>query len=145
MVVQEETNDRLLEKVERIYTWLDGEIAGHSDLADACRACGACCDFGAFGHRLFVTTPEIMYLSAKLGPENIKPMTTTRCPYQADGRCTIYQNRFAGCRIFYCKADKNFQSALSGTALKRLKAICEELQIQYQYTDLATALNGFAG
>ncbi len=144
MVVQEHTNNRLLEKVEQIYNWLDGEIAGHSDLAASCRACGDCCDFGGFDHRLFVTTPEIMYLTAKLGPENIKPMTTTRCPYQADGRCTIYDNRFAGCRIFYCKADKDFQSTLSETALKKLKAICDELQIQYQYTDLATALNNFA-
>ncbi len=161
MVVQKHTNSRLLEKVERIYNWLDSEIAGHNDLAAACRACGACCDFespaqhqsgaspssigAGFDHRLFVTTPEIIYLAAKIGAENIKPMTTGRCPYQANGKCTVYDNRFAGCRIFCCKANMDFQSSLSEAALKKLKAVCSELQISYRYVDLAAALNGFAG
>ena len=145
MVVQEQTNSSLLEKVEQIYNWLDGEIGNRSDLAGECKACGACCDFGGSDHRLFVTAPEIMYLVAKLETKNIRPMTTGRCPYQADGKCTVYDNRFAGCRIFCCRADKDFQSELSEEALRRLKAVCDELKIPYRYRGLAAALNNFVG
>ena len=40
-----------------------------------CNACGNCCDFDAYGHRLYITPPELMYLADKIGKENLKPMT----------------------------------------------------------------------
>jgi len=86
-----------------------------------------------------------MYLTANLGAENIKPMPTSRCPYNIGGRCTVYEYRFAGCRIFCCNGDADFQSRLSESALKKLKSVCTEFQIPYRYTDLASALNSFAG
>jgi hypothetical protein len=146
-----ETNGQLLKRVAEIYNWLDLQISSNSELAGLCNTCGKCCNFAQpdpateqeFDHRLFVTTPESMYLAANLGAENIKPMTTG-CPYNIDGKCTIYEYRFAGCRIFYCKGDKNFQSELSESALKKLKLLCTEFQIPYRYSDLATALNGFS-
>ncbi len=55
--------------------------------------------------------------------------------------CTVYEHRFAGCRIFCCKGNKDFQSGLSESALRELKSICEELDIPCRYTDLATSLN----
>jgi len=147
--------------VAEIYNWLHSRIRQHGDLAGLCDACGKCCDFGSlapvskqqpapgfdrrFDHRLFITTPELMYLTANLGAENIKPMRTSRCPYNIDGKCTVYEYRFAGCRIFCCKADADFQSRLSESALKKLKAICTEFKIPYRYTDLASALNSLAG
>ncbi|GAJ10797.1 unnamed protein product [marine sediment metagenome] len=144
------TNNRLLGKVAEIYTWLDTKIRDNNKLTGQCKACGKCCDFGSpdqgFDHRLFVTSPELMYLTtgqqaANLGAENIKSMPTKRCPYNIDGKCTVYEYRFAGCRIFYCNADADFQSELSESALKKLKSLCVEFQIPYRYTDLATALN----
>jgi len=102
-----------------------------------------------------------MYLTANIGAEGIKPMLTsrgstpltTRCPYNIDGKCSVYKYRFVGCRIFYCKGDsathladkKDFQSRLSESALKKFKSLCEEFGIDYHYADLATALNNFAG
>lgn len=86
-----------------------------------------------------------MYLTANLGAENIKPMTDSRCPYNIDGKCTIYEYRFAGCRIFCCNADADFQSRLSEEVLKKLKSTCAEFQIPYRYTDLAVGLNNLAG
>ena len=44
-----------------------------------------------------------------------------------------------------CNGDVDFQSKLSESTLKKLKSLCTEFQIAYQYTDLAIALNGFAG
>jgi hypothetical protein len=143
MVAGGKTNSQLLKRVAEIYKWLDSQISNNSDLAGTCSACGKCCDFAQVDHRLFVTTPELMYLTANLGAENIQPMTTSRCPYHSGGKCSIYGNRFSGCRIFCCKADADFQSRLSESALKKLKLLCTEFQIPYHYTDLASALNGF--
>ena len=140
-----QNNNQLLVKVAEIYNWLDLQRRHYSSLAGICDVCGECCNFDKFDHRLFVTPPELMYLSANLGAENIKLMPSSRCPYNISGECTIYAYRFAGCRVFYCKADKDFQSRLSESALKKFKSICTEFQIPYRYTDLATALNSFVG
>ncbi len=156
MVAASKANRRLVQEVTEIYNWLDSQISEQSNLAGRCDACGRCCDFKGFDHRLFVTTPELLYLAANVGAENIKPppllscdsktrgrikpMTTNRCPYQTDDKCTVYKFRFAGCRIFCCKADKDFQSRLSEMAIKKFKSICEQFLIPYRYADLATAL-----
>jgi hypothetical protein len=145
------SKSQLIKKVAEIYGWLDLQIANNSDLAGACDGCGRCCVFDDsaseqnFDHRLFLTTPELMYLTANISSEGIKSMTTSRCPYNINGKCSIYEYRFSGCRIFCCRGDKDFQSRLSESALKKFKAICEEFDIDYRYIDLATALNNFAG
>ncbi len=139
------TNKRLLGKVAEIYTWLDTKIRDNNKLTSQCKACGKCCDFDKFDHHLFVTPPELMYLTTNLGAENIKSMPTNRCPYNIDGKCTVYEYRFAACRIFCCDADADFQSELSESALKKFKSLCTEFQIPYRYTGLADALNSLAG
>lgn len=161
MVAEFKVSSQLLTRVCEIYDWLDSQICEAADLAGRCDACGKCCEFAGsaivcgqdpvpaseqvFNHLLFVTTPEVMSLAASLRCENIKPMLTNRCPYNIGGKCSVYEHRFAGCRIFCCKADTDFQSGLSESAVKRFKSICTELHIPYRYTDLATALNGLAG
>jgi hypothetical protein len=142
-----QANSQLLQKVAKVYEWLDLQISNNPALIGRCDVCGKCCEFDkpaceqGFDHRLFVTTPEMMYLAAKLGAENMRPMPTSQCPYNIEGKCSVYKYRFAGCRIFYCRGDKDFQSELSESALKKFKSICEEFEIDYQYADLATALN----
>ena len=145
MAAGSEANRRLLERVAEIYKWLDLQVRLEADMAGACRSCGDCCDFDRFDHRLFITPPELMYLAANLGAENIKPMLSGRCPYNVDGKCSVYEYRFSGCRIFCCNGDADFQSRLSEEVLERLKSICVELQIPYRYTDLAAGLNNLAG
>ena len=145
MVAGQRTDARLLEKVDEVYIWLESQIRRNGILAGACKACGDCCDFSAFDHRLFVTSPEMIYLAARLGADNIKTMSSGRCPYNIDGKCVIHQNRFVGCRIFCCKGDADFQSDLSESVLKKLKSICNEFEIPYRYLDLAAALNTFDG
>jgi hypothetical protein len=124
--------------VAEVYEWIDLQIG---QTASQCEACGKCCDFEDYDHRLFVTGAELIYFAAKIGPKKIKPMPAGRCPYNIDGECTVYPYRFGGCRIFSCKGDKDFQSRLSEQAVEKFKAICEEFHIPYRYTDLATALN----
>ncbi len=145
MVAGQRIDDRLLEKVAEVYARLELQISHSGKLAGDCEACGDCCDFRKFDHRLFVTPPELIYLKEKLGSENIKAMPSGRCPYNIDGRCSIHKHRFAGCRIFYCKGDADFQSRLSESVLNRFKSICTDFKIPYRYLDLATALNTFTG
>jgi hypothetical protein len=144
MVAGSEVDRRLLVSVAEIYKWLQKQISTGGDMPGVCRACGDCCDFEGFDHRLFITPPELMYLAAKLGAENIKPMPGRRCPYNVDGKCTIYEYRFSGCRIFCCNGDADFQSRLSEEALQMFKSICTEFQIPYRYADLAAGLNSLA-
>jgi hypothetical protein len=144
MVAGSEIDVQLLERIAEIYKWLQMQISTGSNISGVCRACGDCCDFESFDHRLFVTPPELMYLTANLGDEKIKPMLTGRCPYNIGGKCSIYEYRFSGCRIFCCEGDVDFQSSLSEAVLQKLKSICVEFQIPYRYTDLAAGLNSLA-
>ena len=157
----------IVNRVSNIYNWLDEELSARSVAAGACGICGKCCDFESFGHRLFVTTPEMLFFANKIGSRNITGHFTTvipakagiqesvcnetssikisggRCPYQVDGKCSVYEHRFASCRIFCCKGNPDFQSELSEAAVKKFKALCDEFQIPYRYVDLPTALKDF--
>ncbi len=144
MVGRHRPNHQLIKKVAEVYDWLDSQVESHRDLAGRCEACGKCCDFESFDHKLFVTPPELAYLSANLCGENIKPMKTSRCPYNIDSKCTIYKYRFAGCRIFCCNGNADFQSSLSESAIKKFKSLCSEYQVEYRYDDLPTALGNSA-
>ncbi|MBN1507246.1 MAG: YkgJ family cysteine cluster protein [Sedimentisphaerales bacterium] len=131
----------MLAEVAELYEWLDAQLRQDPDGAGRCEACGACCDFPAYDHRLFVTPPELIYLAARLNVSTLKPMLAGTCPYQQGRRCTVHGHRFAACRIFCCKGDSSFQSELSEATIKRLKAICERFEIAYRYQDLCAALN----
>ena len=136
------TNQKLLQEVADFYDWLDSHIS--RNLSGECDACGQCCDFISYDHRLYVTIPEILYLAANLKVETLKPMTSGICPYNQIGKCTVYKFRFSGCRIFNCNADPDIQSDLSESAIRKLKEICTKHQIPYRYMDLDSALNSSA-
>lgn len=144
MVGEPERHRRIIAEVEALYDWIDSQLRQDPRGAGSCRACGACCDFAAYDHRLFVTPPELMYLAAKLDTPQLKGMSGGRCPYQRDLRCTVHEHRFAACRIFCCSGDSAVQSELSEAVVERLKIICDRLEIPYRYQDLATALESLA-
>ncbi|MCU0917615.1 MAG: YkgJ family cysteine cluster protein [Planctomycetes bacterium] len=135
---------RLIEEVAALYDWIETQMRQNPDRAGRCRACGACCDFPAYDHRLFVTLPELIYLAGKLEQRELQPMTAGRCPYQQERQCTVHAHRFAGCRIFCCTGDPGFQSELSEATLRRLKIVGEAHRLPYRYQDLPAALAGFS-
>jgi len=141
MVGEPEGHRRLIEEVAALYDWIEARVQQDPARAGCCQACGGCCDFATYDHRLHVTPPELMYLAAGLGTQELRPMYSGRCPYQQGCECTIRVHRFAACRIFCCDGDLDFQSELSEEALRRLKALCKELGLPYRYQDLATALS----
>jgi Fe-S-cluster containining protein len=133
----------VIEQVAELYGRIDSQIEQSHGRAGRCTACGACCDFPAYDHRLFVAPPELVYLSARLGTDALRKMAGGRCPYQENGRCTVHEHRFAGCRIFCCTGDPDFQGELSEASLRELKTICEQARLPYRYQDLATALRAW--
>jgi hypothetical protein len=145
------TETMIITAVEEVYRHIDDTVASWMQAADRaaldrrtrslCHACGRCCDFESYDHRLFVTSAEITHLIAAVGRGNILHMRDGVCPYHLRGECTIHAYRFAGCRIFHCKADPEAQAALSEWASSRFKAICQEAGLDYSYVDLKTALN----
>jgi Fe-S-cluster containining protein len=123
-------------EVAQTYDWLDSII---KSLNNKCDACGKCCHFDSFGHKLFVTTPELLYFKQNI--KNLKPMPAQICSYLENGRCSVRNYRFAACRIFFCKADKDLQNSLSEQTVKKFKALCDKFNFPYRYTELMTALN----
>ena len=131
--------NKLIQDVKEIYDWLDSQI--EEKLSVKCQACGKCCDFENFEHRLFVTIPELVYMAANLNVEALEMMQTGKCPYNIEGKCKVHKYRFSGCRIFNCKANEEIQSELSELTLKKIKEIHLKFEIPYRYMDLASALN----
>jgi len=127
---------QIIREVDAVYRWLDEQLA---EMVPSCRACGDCCDFESFGHKLYVTTPELMYFQHHFGP-NIKDMTTGICPYCIDGKCTVYPYRFSGCRIFSCKGDAEKENALCEQAISKFKSLCDEYRLDYHYVSLQAGL-----
>ena len=128
----------IADAVAAVYEWIDSQA--HAGGVQ-CYRCGKCCDFENYDHRLFVSGPELIYFGVKLDGEKPKPMPAGKCPYNINGECTVYPYRFGGCRIFFCKADKDLQNKLSEESSDKFKSICKEFNIGYRYTDLDTALN----
>ena len=128
---------QIADKVTEIYKSIDMQIAEDKP---RCRECGRCCDFDSFDHRLFVTSPEIIYFRLNM-KENLKPALNGKCPYNVEGKCSVYHHRFAGCRVFFCEGDKDSQNELTESAIKGFKSICEDFNIPYRYMDLGTALS----
>ena len=157
-------NKKIIERVSEIYNWIEAQQLANKGIAGSCAACGKCCDFEQYDHRLYVTTPEMLFFVDKLRDKNITgrfitvipaeagiqkavcnqissiKMPRGRCPYQVNDKCTVYPYRFSGCRIFCCKGDAGFQSELTESAIKKFKALCDELQIPYRYVELPAAL-----
>jgi Fe-S-cluster containining protein len=135
------------EKVAQIYRWIDEQVAKMTAGVDQpCVGCGQCCDFVRYGHRLFVTTPEMIYLAHNLKPDPVRRMPGDACPYMENDKCTIHPHRFSGCRIFFCNPDvsEEKQALLSEAAVRKFKRICDEHRIPYRYTDLKAALNSIS-
>lgn len=129
--------DSIAGTVRGIYEWLYVQQTPGTD----CQACGKCCDFERFGHRLYLTTPELVFFENQIPVSRLLPMETDVCPYRIDGKCSVYEERFAGCRIFMCKGDEQLQSMLSEAAIEQFKLLCREHNLPYEYMDLKTALN----
>jgi len=104
----------------------------------ACRACGECCHFNGFGHRLYVSTGELALLSAS---RPRRPCRPGRCPYQVAARCTARRRRGLGCRVFFCDpAWQERSGALYERFHGRIQRLHGRARVPYHYVELTAAL-----
>lgn len=130
------SQSQFISDVQSIYQWLADQLAG---LDQPCSACGRCCDFESFGHRLYVTTPELIFFQHFMESQMIR-MDGDICPYRIDGKCSVYPYRFSGCRIFSCKGDAERENAICEQVISKFKTLCDEYGIVYHYVYLKEAL-----
>ena len=131
-------NKECLAAVAQLYKTIDNHLAA---VNPTCDNCGACCDFAAYNHRLYVTTLEMLYLwhgadKASDSRRKIKKIEG-KCPYQRKEGCTTRDYRPAGCRIFFCRdLDRHLQNELTENVLKRLKTMHQQFAAVYYYANL---------
>jgi len=132
------TNERIAEQVEAVYRWIETQIEATGAHPQPCKSCGQCCDFKGYDHRLYVTSAELTHFLTRTSRDIAEP-TGPCCPFNVDGVCTVHQWRFAGCRIFLCSGDAEAQAQISEEAVRRLKSICLENNLEYRYVNLMHA------
>lgn len=131
-----------LASVAELYDELAAEIAAHHPI---CTNRGACCRFGEFGHRLFVTPVELAYFMGTSEGSIRRPETDQECPYQRGGLCTAREGRPTGCRIFFCEPRSGpWQPPMTERTLRRLKNLHDRFDLPYLYLDWMRALEGLA-
>lgn len=106
-----------------------------------CRRCGECCHFETFGHRLFATYLEALYLVAVSGKPPGK-FDDDSCPYQRGILCTARSGRVLGCRTFFCESAGGAVSGLHERALADIRRISTEYAIRPDYAPLARLIGG---
>jgi Fe-S-cluster containining protein len=120
---------------------LDREIAAHKP---KCINRGDCCQFGRYGHRLYVTPAELAYFIRRQDGRS-RPATADACPYQIDGRCTTREHRPLGCRVFHCEhSDEPWQHELTEQYLARLARLGRRHGMEYRYVEWLAALEQVA-
>jgi uncharacterized protein len=139
------SNTDCIEAIKELYGTIDQHLAAAQP---QCDNCGRCCDFNNYGHRLYVTTMEMLYLRAGLseGKVSITKKSSaryplTRCPYQQKEGCQAHAFRPTGCRIFFCHSlDRQFQNELTERILSRLRMLHQQFNVPYYYADMLTWL-----
>lgn len=139
----------VLEAMRAFYQEADAEIAARSP---TCWNRGLCCNFGGYGHRLYVTTLEVAYYlgagdltrgaASAAGPAELG---SDGCPDARGGICHARGRRPLGCRIFFCDPAAQFwQGPMTEEWLVRLRRLHEELQVPYFYADWMHVLRELA-
>jgi Fe-S-cluster containining protein len=135
----------ILADVDAVYADIDRFVSANGL---SCQACGSCCRFGQFGHRLFVTAPELVYFQTKLfesqGVPSIRgarPSEGLTCPFQTGEKCGVRAIRPADCRIFFCgQSFSRLVQTQCEQVHARLVKICETRSLPYVYVDWTKAL-----
>lgn len=149
--------------IRSLYEDLNSAVAERSPVCDAS---GRCCNFEAYGHRLYVTGLEIAWFLARAGgprraaveskqgaspglslpqfsqaagPEVLA--TSPVCPYQIDGLCSTHAIRPLGCRVFFCEpGTETWQQDTTERFLDRLKRLHAEHGLPYAYMEWRAGL-----
>jgi Fe-S-cluster containining protein len=114
-----------------------------TERAPACWASGRCCNFDAFGHRLYVTGLETAYTLLRLPPARaITPADVVDararggCPFQAANLCGIHTIKPLACRLFFCdRTAQTWQQDLHELMIRRLRDLHDRHAVEYRYAE----------
>jgi Fe-S-cluster containining protein len=132
--------------VRDLYARLDGAV---QQRGPTCWISGRCCNFNAYGHRLYVTGLEIAWVlqqvdlpAAATGDDALK----TACPFQVNNLCSIHAVRPLGCRIYFCQeGTQDWQHEVYERFLTDLRALHDEHALPYRYMEWRAGLAEAAG
>ena len=146
-----------------LYERLDGAVRRRGPV---CWVSGRCCHFDRFGHRLYVTGLEIVWVLGRVeglkstvdgrdgGPERVagalpvfgnrlvkRPDAHGPCPYQVEGLCSIHSIRPLGCRVFFCQSGtEQWQRDLYEQHLPELRRLHDLHGLPYRYMEWRSGL-----
>ena len=130
----------LMAELRQIYRQADRAVA---EAHLTCMGGGGCCRFDLFGHRLYVTAPELALLTAEPPPTHPRP---SRCCYQIGPDCRAYARRPLGCRTFFCTSKgSHFGELLHEELHGRLRRLHQTHCIPYIYADASRLLPQLIG
>jgi hypothetical protein len=134
-----------LAAIGELYEEVDRRVAAGGA---RCLGGGGCCKFDLAGHRLYLSTGELVFLAHDAPPA--ARAAPGRCPYQSGGRCLARARRPLGCRVYFCRAGRRrtetenapdaAQDILYEEFHGRIKALHERFGVPYQYVELTAAM-----
>ncbi len=123
-------------ELELLYERIARETAQRQPVCDQS---GRCCNFDAWGHRLYVTGLETAYLVTRLD-EPLMPERVARareaggCPFQKALLCGVHPLRPLGCRAYFCdESATDWQQDLSERMLAEIRALHDRHGVPYRY------------
>lgn len=123
-----------LADLEVLYADLERELPRYRF---TCAASGACCDFDAYGHRLYVTTLEAEWFFRHAPAERAND-DPRACPaWGRDRLCKARSARMLGCRTYFCGPYPNGRPEdVHAPFHARLQRLHERHGVPYQYRDI---------
>jgi Fe-S-cluster containining protein len=123
-----------LADLEAVYADLDAEMPRYKFV---CQASGDCCDFDAFGHRLYATTLEAEWFFRN-SPRQRMNANPRHCPaWGGDRLCKARAGRMLGCRTFHCGTNKNADPhEIYERYHRRIKEVHDRHGIPFRYADV---------
>ena len=139
-----------------VYARLDEAV---SQRGPTCWISGRCCNFDAYGHRMYVTALEIAWVVAKKARSDAPGIGTKArrgseharasdvdlkgaCMFQVDGLCGIHGIRPLGCRVFFCQeGTQDWQQDVYERFLSELRALHDAHGLPYRYMEWRAGLH----
>jgi Fe-S-cluster containining protein len=123
-----------LSDLEALYADLDRELPKYRF---TCVASGACCDFDAYGHRLYATTLEAEWFFRN-SPEQRANASERHCPaWGPDRLCKARAGRMLGCRTYFCGPYPNgLPEDVHAPFHAKIQALHDKHGIPYRYRDI---------
>lgn len=126
--------------IRGVYDRLDAAVRARGPV---CWSSGKCCNFEAYGHRLYVTGLEIAWV---LGEVPARPAASSieprgGCPFQIEKLCSIHAVRPLGCRVFFCQqGTQAWQQEVYEKFLGEVRQLHEQRELPYQYMEWRAGL-----